>query len=90
MEQKKWSYKVIVVFDGQSSQPWPEGLPAPIVGDEITGYVGNANIRGSVTKRTWGMWVEPATTEPVAVMTITVESPKSAQPARATVQHLKL
>lgn len=90
MEQEKWIYKVNINFDGRETLPWPSDLPAPVVGDEITGQFGGGDLRGKVMSRTWGLGPWPGSLQMVAVLTITVESPKSAQPGQATVQPLRL
>jgi hypothetical protein len=88
MEQT--DFQVILVLEGETFGHWPDGTPAPVVGDEINGSINNQLIRGKVVKREWGIAFEDKPPVQIAVLRIIVKSQREAPRAQATVQPLKL
>lgn len=83
-------YKVILAIDAQHDIEWPLNVPAPLVGDEVSGQMGGADFRGTVTKRAWGVGPAPGTDVMTVVLVITVETPQPTKPARASVEPLRI
>ena len=84
------TYEVMLALDANASVPWPKGVPAPAVGDKITGLIHGLAVKGTVVEREWGVDFAPGKAVIATVLTITVKSQSVAQPKSATVQPLKL
>jgi hypothetical protein len=84
------TYLVRLELDVHTLVPWPKGVPAPAVGDKISGLIHGLGIKGVVIGREWGLDFAPGTAVTASVLTLIVESQSAVPPKSATVQPLKL
>ncbi|MDN2697179.1 hypothetical protein O0882_12720 [Janthinobacterium sp. SUN073] len=77
------TYVVRLAVDANTSVPWPKDVPAPAVGDKITGLIHGLAVKGTVVEREWGVDFAPGKAVIASVLTITVESQSVAQPKQA-------
>lgn len=85
-----FDYKVILQVDMQPAIEWPPGIPAPVVGDEVSGQLGGAAFSAKVVRRAWGVGPAPSTDVQTVALVITAETPQPAKPARASVEPLRI
>ncbi|MDO8039466.1 hypothetical protein [Janthinobacterium sp. SUN137] len=78
------TYVVRLALDANAPVPWPKAVPAPAVGDKITGLIHGLTVNGTVVEREWGVDFAPGKAVIASVLTITVESQSVAQPKPAT------
>ncbi|MDN2710641.1 hypothetical protein O0880_14545 [Janthinobacterium sp. SUN118] len=84
------TYVVKLALDANAPVPWPKDVPAPAVGDKITGLIHGLAVKGTVVEREWGVDFAPGKAVIATALTITVKSQALARPKSATVQPLKL
>jgi hypothetical protein len=84
------NYKITLQVDMRPPIEWPSWIPAPVVGDEVTGQFGEQAFAAKVIRRAWGLASEAETGKLEAVLVVTAETPQPAKPGRASVHQLRI
>ncbi|WP_295998754.1 hypothetical protein [Rugamonas sp.] len=90
MENLNTDYRIIVHTETETSIPWPEGTPAPLVGDTVIFRAGPDAFGFVVQHRMWDVGLDERLGRQTAVLIITGQSQAVTQERRAVVRPLPI
>lgn len=83
-------YRIIVHTETETSLPWPDGIPPPLVGDTVIFRAGPDAFGFVVKNRTWDVGLDERLGRQTAVLIVTGESQAVTQERRAGVRPLPI
>lgn len=90
MENLHNEYRIIVHTETETSIPWPEGVPPPLVGDTVIFRAGPDAFGLLVKNRMWDVALDERLGRQTAVLVISGESQAVPQERRAGVRPLPM